>query len=130
MNVTNNVLEMLQAVFKEYFKQQFRKCLKNIILNVSLNYLYIKLKSYLRNYPTHCFTSPKSNVNFNNILSRLILIITVQISDNQYTHFYKNFTSQVYMYIMQGFKGTLFYCVRFCERKWYNICFFHIWFSF
>ena len=35
MNATNNVLGMLQAVFKEYFKQKFRKCLKNIILKVS-----------------------------------------------------------------------------------------------
>lgn len=35
MNVTNNVLGMLQAVFKEYSKQQFHKCSKNIILNVS-----------------------------------------------------------------------------------------------
>ena len=30
------------------------------------------------------------------------------------------------MYRMQVFKGTIFCCVRFCRRKCYNICYFHI----
>ena len=41
----------------------------------------------LRKYATHLFTTPLSNVIFDNMMSRLILTLTKQFFDNQFTHF-------------------------------------------
>ena len=77
----------------------------------------------LRKYATHLFTTPLSNVIFDNMMSRLILTLTKQFFDNQFTHF-KMKTWKV-LYTMQAVKGTIFCCVRSSRRKCYNICFFH-----
>ena len=41
----------------------------------------------LRKYATHLFTTPLSNVIFDNMMSRLIITLTKQFFDNQFTHF-------------------------------------------
>ena len=41
----------------------------------------------LRKYATHLFTTPLSNVISDNMMSRLILTLTKQVFDNQFTHF-------------------------------------------
>ena len=76
----------------------------------------------LRKYATHLFTTPLSNVIFDNMMSRLILTLTKQFFDNQFTHF-KIKTWKV-LYTMQVVKGTIFCCVRSSRRKCYNICYF------
>ena len=38
-------------------------------------------------YAAHLFTTPLSNVISNNMVSKLILILTKQFFDNQFTHF-------------------------------------------
>ena len=44
-------------------------------------------RRHLRKYATHLFTTPLSNVIFDNMMSRLILTLTKQFFDNQFTHF-------------------------------------------
>ena len=44
-------------------------------------------KHYLRKYATHLFTTPLLNVIFDNMMSRLILTLTKQFFNNQFTHF-------------------------------------------
>ena len=40
---------------------------------------------HLRKYATHLFTTPQSNVLSYNMMSKLILTLTKQVSENQYT---------------------------------------------
>ena len=47
----------------------------------------VLVASELRKYATHLFTTTLSNVIFDNMMSRLILTLTKQFFDNQFTHF-------------------------------------------
>ena len=59
-----------------------------------------------------------------NMMSKLILTLTKQVPDYQYTHLYIK-TWKV-LYRMQVFKGTIFCCVRFCKKNVTLFAIFHI----
>ena len=56
----------------------------------------------LRKYATHLFTTPLSNVISDNMMSRLILTLIKQDSDNQFTNLYvKTWTFLCRMHILK-----------------------------
>ena len=101
---------------------------KNFLFSISLHYLQYLLKSYTSPnymqgllkevYAAHLLTTPISD----NMMSRLIFILTKQFFDNQFTHF--KIKTWIVLCRMQVFKGTIFCCVRSCRRKCYNNCYF------
>ena len=56
-----------------------------ITLDINLPRIFVRYN--LKKYATHLFTTPLSNVIFDNMMSRLILTLTKQFFDNQFTHF-------------------------------------------
>lgn len=114
-------LRHIRLIFAKLFKNDF-KTSKMHFHNVLLYPLGKCAINQLRKYATHLFTTPLSNVIFDNMMSRLILTLTKQFFDNQFTHF-KIKTWKV-LYTMQVVKGTIFCCVRSSRRKCYNICYF------
>ena len=52
------------------------------------NFIFVyRFFSFKRKYATHLFITPLSNVLSDNMMSRLILTLTKQFFDNQFTHF-------------------------------------------
>ena len=70
------------------------------------------------------FTTPLSNDISDNMRSRLILTLTKQLFDNQFTHFM--IKTRKVLCTMHVYEGTIFCCVRSSRRKFSNIGYFSL----
>ena len=96
------------------FKNIFTVSLNKTDLENSTNQVSGKVNFPLLEVCNSFFTTPKLNLISDNMMSNK----TKQVPDKQYTHLC--IKTWKIMYAMQGFKGTIFCCVRVCKRKRYN----------
>ena len=104
------------------FKNIFTVSLNKTDLENSTNQVSGKVNFPLLEVCNSFFTTPKLNLISDNMMSNK----TKQVPDKQYTHLCIKTWKVMYRMqgFMQGFKGSIFCCIRFCKRKCYNFCYF------